>query len=351
MEKRDKTIDHLRGFAMLWVIVVHVLYWGNFFNNGSINLLKSFCLFEMPLFFFVTGASNSFGRTDGYFKFVLKRYKRILIPYWVFAFICAGVSIIYFGFSSGIDFISAIKILISWLIPIDRQITSISYLTWALWFIPVYLCVVLIIPLLKQVNKSTKAILFAIALLVLFLVTCLFNLGWIQNVVFYSFWTYMGLFYSDIIQRLKQHSFRKSLCFVALIGVVVMAILYVLGEPIDMQQNKFPPNIMFGIFSLIMMSLVLLSIPSIDKLYYHIERHKLTNRVANLFSTHSMTIFLYQAFAFNLTIRFANILIPSSSIAMSVVKLILCLITTVILCAVFALIFGRVERIGVKQNN
>jgi len=48
---RDKTIDRLRGFAMIWVIVVHVLYWGYFFNNGYVNLLKSFCLFEMPLFF------------------------------------------------------------------------------------------------------------------------------------------------------------------------------------------------------------------------------------------------------------------------------------------------------------
>lgn len=48
---RDKTIDRLRDFAMLWVIVVHVLYWGDFFISGYVNLLKSFCLFEMPLFF------------------------------------------------------------------------------------------------------------------------------------------------------------------------------------------------------------------------------------------------------------------------------------------------------------
>lgn len=40
MSKRDETIDRLRGFAMFWVIVVHVLYWGNFFDNERINLLK-----------------------------------------------------------------------------------------------------------------------------------------------------------------------------------------------------------------------------------------------------------------------------------------------------------------------
>ena len=52
MKKRDETIDLLRGTAMLWVILVHVLYWGDFFSSPFINLLKSFCLFEMPLFFF-----------------------------------------------------------------------------------------------------------------------------------------------------------------------------------------------------------------------------------------------------------------------------------------------------------
>ena len=67
MVKRDETIDQLRGLAIFWVIVVHVLYWGNFFDNNYINTIKSFCLFEMPLFFFLTGASNSFSKIDGYF--------------------------------------------------------------------------------------------------------------------------------------------------------------------------------------------------------------------------------------------------------------------------------------------
>ncbi|MDO5138386.1 MAG: acyltransferase family protein, partial [Oscillospiraceae bacterium] len=78
---------------MIWVIVVHTLYWGNFSSDSSFNLIKSFFLFEMPLFFFVTGASNSFSRSTGYYRFVFRRYKRILIPYWVFALICAGWTI------------------------------------------------------------------------------------------------------------------------------------------------------------------------------------------------------------------------------------------------------------------
>lgn len=162
---RDKTIDRFRGFAMFWVIVVHVLYWGNFFTNGYVNLLKSFCLFEMPLFFFITGASNNLSKTNNYFNFVSKRFQRILIPYWVFAIICATLSMVKYSVEGNLDFITGIKVLLSWMVPINRQMTSVSYLTWALWFVPVYLCIVLIIPALKIMKRSVRKIEFAFALM------------------------------------------------------------------------------------------------------------------------------------------------------------------------------------------
>lgn len=346
MKKRDETIDLLRGLAMLWVIVVHVLYWGNFFRNGYINLLKSFCLFEMPLFFFVTGAGNSFSKIDGYLSFVRKRYTRVLIPYWVFACICAALSIAYWGMSDGIELIMAIKILLSWLIPIDRQITTIPYLTWALWFVPVYLCVILILPVLKRMKSSKNAIPFLFVLAALFALACFANMGWIQNVVFYSLWTYIGLFYKDIILCMNERCYRKCLGLTALIGTVVMLILYAMGNPIDMQNNKFPPNIMFGVFSVVMMSLVLLIIPYINKAYGYMGKSKVAKTIFDLFSTRSMTIFLYQVFAFNLTIWLANVLVSGSGIMAAIVKSIVCFIATVPVCAVLAFIFGRVENIG-----
>lgn len=33
ISKRDESLDHLRGFAMLWVIIIHALYWGGYFQN------------------------------------------------------------------------------------------------------------------------------------------------------------------------------------------------------------------------------------------------------------------------------------------------------------------------------
>ena len=350
MVKRDETIDQLRGLAIFWVIVVHVLYWGNFFDNNYINTIKSFCLFEMPLFFFLTGASNSFSKIDGYFKFIFKRFKRILIPYWFFALICAGLSVAHLAIKEGMNVAIAIEVLVSWLIPVDSQITKISYLTWALWFVPVYLCVILIVPFLKRIKQCKNQVYFLSALLAIFVIMCIFDLGWIQNVVFYSFWTYIGLFYTDIILWLKNHKFRKFLGLVVLIGIVAIFIFAVMGQPIDMQDNKFPPNLMFGLFSIVAMSLIILGIPLIKKGYECICKYKLIRKIAHLFSTRSMTVFLYQAFAFNVTIRIANRLPFGNGDIMSFVKAAVCLITTVLFCAVLSLAFGKIEDFGVEGH-
>lgn len=346
MTNRDKTIDYLRATAMLWVIVIHVLYWGNFFVSSTANLVKSFLLFEMPLFFFVTGASNSFSKTTGYFKFVFKRYKRVLIPYWIFAFICIGLSIINFKNSGLLDSNAIGDIFLSWLIPQDTQMTNIPYLTWALWFIPVYLGVILIIPLLKLMRNCKHSDLFIIVLLFVFVSTCYLNLGRIRSIAFYSLWTYIGLFYGEISLHITERKFRKALMFIALIGLCGILGLHSVGLPLDMQSNKAPPNLMFLVFSVVNLSLIFLLIPSITKLGKYIEQHNLPGKILALFSTRTMTIYLYQSFAFYIAIRLTNRIIPGIDFISAVMKVMLCLVFAVVLCSVFALLFGKIEDLG-----
>ena len=331
---------------MLWVIVVHTLYWGNFCSNNYYNLIKSFFLFEMPLFFFVTGAGNSFSKIKGYFSFVLKRYKRILIPYWVFALICVGWTILrIIRREGGIEAGIAGKIILSWLIPVDRQMTSIQYLTWAVWFVPVYLCVVLFIPLFKRVKQSGMSLPFLFTLVVLFVLTCIFKLGWIQNVFFYSIWTYIGLFYSDIILLLKKQRFVYMLLTTALAGIGSLILLHITGHSIDMQNNKFPPNLIFLIFSVTAMSLIILIIPYINDFYNSICGLSIAQKVFDLFSKRSLTIFLYQVFAFTVSIRLVYDLLPGDTVLLGILKSLICFVITVPLCALFALVFGKIEDI------
>lgn len=348
MSKRDQTIDRLRGLAMFWVILIHVFYWGYFFKNDLIILLQSFFLFEMPLFFFVTGAGNSFSKVDGYFKFVYKRYKQLLIPYWVFAFICAALTIGKFLLTEPPEALTIIKVILSWLLPVNRQISAFSYLTSALWFIPVYLCIVLALPLFIKIKQTRGRFVFFFLLVSLFIGTCVLNLGWVQNVAFYSLWTYIGLFYSDIILAIKQKIFRLYLLIIAFAGAAYLVVLYFMEQPIDMQYNKFPPNITFGVFSFVMMTLIVLMIPYINKLFDLMEKHTITKKIVDLYSTRSMTIFLYQVFAFAVSVRICNMFISGNGMLSSSIKFLLCLILTVPACALLALIFGGVESIGNK---
>ena len=335
---------------MIWVIFVHVLYWGEFFQNSTVNLVKSFFLFEMPLFFFVTGASNSLGKNDGYFPIVFRRYKRFLIPYWFFAVICAILTIARTGVCDGIEPASALKILFSWLLPLNRQITTIPYLTFALWFVPVYLCVIVTVPILRRIKESKIGTLFLFLFVLVYILTCFSALGKLQKVVFYALWTYIGLFYRDITAGLHRPHFKKYAGLISAAGVVIMVTLYFAGYSLDMQYNKFPPNAMFAAFSMAIMPLIIMSIPHINKICDRIKVCKFTKAIFDLYAYRSMTIFLYQVFAFNITIELAYILIPGTGILISLVKSLLCLITTVPLCAGLAMIFGKIEEIGVVRK-
>ena len=341
---RDKTLDRLRGVAVLWVLVVHVLYWGGFFTNGYINLLRSFLLFEMPLFFYIIGATNSFSKVNSYFGFIIKRFQRILIPYWVFAVICAILSMLKCALEGYLDFIGAIKILVSWLLPINMQQTSVPYLNWAVWFVPVYLCIVLIIPLLNSMKRSKYKIGFAFLLLGLFVAICLLNLGWIQNVFFYALWTYIGLFYSDIKSAANNKKTRKYFWFAIAATVIMICLIYFADQSLDMQFNKFPPNITFMVFSVMTMAAILLIVPYLDRFFDWLEKCNFANKFFYLFSSRSMTIFLYQVFAFNLTIPLANIL-PGAGDGFAIIRSVICLVMTIPLCAVLAVFFGKIENI------
>jgi len=344
-KERDENLDNLRGFAMVWVILIHVLFWGNLFTDGYSYLLKTFLLFEMPLFFFITGASNSISSKSSYWKFIDKRFEHCLIPYWVFALICSVLSIaINVVKNEGV--LSSLKILTSWLLPINYQITSISYLTWALWFIPVYLSITLILPLFLKLKNTRLSVVCFVVLVVMFVGSSLMNMGWIQNVFFYSIWTYIGLYYRQLIKARKDKTNNRPALISVLVIIISVGILYGLyrmGFSLNMQHNKFPPNITFFLFSFSAMSLLYIMYPTIERISSCIRQCKWIGMLFKVFCTRSMTVFLYQVFAFNVTLRLINHLsIGNSFLAMSC-KAFICFIFTVLICWILGVVFGKIE--------
>lgn len=82
INKRDNTLDALRGGTMLYiVIIIHGLTSYGYLQVNS--PIISMLLFEMPLMFFISGASITIAPFKPMQLFVVTRIKRVVIPYYV----------------------------------------------------------------------------------------------------------------------------------------------------------------------------------------------------------------------------------------------------------------------------
>ena len=220
----------------------------------------------MPVLFFVTGASNSMKPISSWRRFITLRWTRMLFSYWIYAAMCVVLSTaayLYGTFGTADTSITHIlKIFVSWILPVDRQISHVSYLTYALWFVPVYLIVILLIPVFQLLKKKNKW-LTGIGLVSLSLLADAFSLGWIQNIFFYGVWTYFGLFYREILDAMKVRRYRRYSLGLVFALFSILAIMAVCGISLNMQKNKFPPNSPFFIYSTAMVLLVLINHESI----------------------------------------------------------------------------------------
>lgn len=345
IQMRDKTLDHLRGLAMLWVIWVHVLYWGGIYNYYPLSILKSWCLFEMPLFFFITGASNSLTRknNENYFLYVLRKWERVLIPYWIFAAICAFLTIVNLHRTESLGMKAVIKIFILWMLPIDHQYTTIPYLTWAIWFIPVYLCVIVIFPMLRRIHTSQYRKIGFILLILLFLFASYLQKGFMMKVSFYSLWTYAGLYYPEFLGLKLNSTQARTFILINIGDIALLAALKFWGMSFDMQANKFPPNIMFACYSVVAISTVLYVFSVVSKHIHY--KNCFVCKLFSLYCEKSMTVFLYQVFPFLLCLSIWEKMNVAKTFGTDILKMIFLIICVVPMCGIFARIFGNIEKI------
>ena len=316
---RDKTLDCLRGLAVFQVVFVHVIYWLDVIRPESLSIVKSFALFEMSVFFFVTGAVNSLKEYRSYSSFCIKRIKGLLIPYYIYALICIIISVIYYIVSGEFTVTLIFRMLISWLIPVNYQIMPLWYFTWALWFVPVYLISIALFPVVQKAVQRSGRIAIAVLVLIFFAVEIIFRLtltGFpeegagayihsfseiIQESFFYTIFMGTGVLYSQFKQRRKTDLIMSSVILaVSAAGLIISSLLP--GHTLDMQENKFPANHVFLFYSFAVMTLLYLAMPLIKRIYRSIVRLiPAVDRFFMTLSENSINVFLYQAFAFWLT--------------------------------------------------
>jgi peptidoglycan/LPS O-acetylase OafA/YrhL len=241
---RDDDLDVYRGLALIWVVWIHCVYLSGVLGPNW-DVPKSWMLIEMPVLFFVSGAAASLGRPQPALWGFVGRLARILVPYWAFALVCLGLE---YAIGDGLARMNE-TYLLAWALPLVTPPGSnaIAPLHWPLWFIPVYLGVFAVFPLLQTAHRALPrwgrfAPLVGLAALV-YLAERLTGFDVTRHVLIYSFWAYLGLFYTSFKARPWP---RPAVLAASLAAYAVLAVLILRGYyPPNMQASKFPPRIAF----------------------------------------------------------------------------------------------------------
>lgn len=307
---RDDRLDTFRGFAMIWVVFNHCLFWLHFFTN---NVVTSYLLIGTQLFFVIAGASNGMARKKPLWEFYLIRFKRILFPYWLYAVLCIIITIVAYTKSINIS-----KMLASWFLYFQQVPCKPDILMWALWFVPVYLLIMAIFPFLRSYYErfSTSLLRFA-PFLVFTLLLILLQRGIIpftgstmdysKKLVTYGFFTYLGLFFTSFMQFTKPHIRNAILVVLSCAAIVVVSIVFFNVSP-SMQKNKFPPTFIFLAFSVGFLGIIYLFSNYILRAVNFCKRNSVFAWMYAQYTKHGLTIFLFHPFVFLLLIEIRRII-------------------------------------------
>jgi len=351
--KRDTELDFFRGFSIVWVLFIHCIYWVGFLTSDNATIFKSYLLMEMPLLFLITGATNSLSnRQIRYSDYLLKRIPRIVIPYWVYAVICVFITqmtVTYLNFEGKVNYTS-------WFLTFGYKgdwWSNIPYVTSHLWFIPVYLVILLFIPLLKKIFNNLQGQMKLIPLIVIIILIAFldyFNFSkgnlfdsyfYMKNILFFGFWIYLGLFYCTYKERdIKKLNFLG----VAFVSYTITFLLIKFGYDSNMQYNKFPPNLAFLFLNVGNISLILFMKDYIIKVA---ESLSINGFIENL-GEYSYTVYLYQPFAF----LFGGMILSLLNIALydhDIIGITYYLTINIIGAFIFIKVFGKVESLNITS--
>ena len=269
--KRIGFVDTVRGLLILYIVVViHGLFWLNLLPQA----ISSWLLFAMPAIFVVSGYSHALyerARADrgvdklsarNYVGYLLDRWTRILVPYFVYAVCCMIFITLLTAIGESPDY-PAGDALLAWIDPFrfGRNYT-VAMLNWHLWFIPVFLIVSAVLPITIRFkplkNPNIWILLIAAASAEFLLAQVHFpNEQLIKEVVFYLLMALLGYY----LAWARDYFARLNVGAVAGLSLVALAVLIgVSGDSraLNMQVNEFPPNHLYFLFSCFWLALFLI---------------------------------------------------------------------------------------------
>lgn len=209
IKDRIKWIDIAKFFGMI------LIYLGHF---SKIGRYRSFIfLFHVPLFFFISGCNENYDKEDNYLKYVYKNFKKILVPFIIFALLSIGLYIILYN-PNGND----LKMVFVYFLNGCVRNTFISH---GLWFLSCLFVMKIIFKIIKYTNNKIIILLISSFLYILAIIlrfnnpSLFFN---IDSAIYYLIYYCLGYISFDFIKKLFSLDTRNKKIFYWLSGIICL---------------------------------------------------------------------------------------------------------------------------------
>lgn len=340
---RNQYIDLIRGLLIFYIVsIIHGFFWLKLFPQAYSSLL----LFEMPCIFIVSGYSyylfESANKTKNpslsflaFYKYLITRLCRLIIPYFAYAAVCA-VIFIFLEHPNNLWYST-----IAWLNPfVYGDGYSFGTANWHLWFIAPFLWITALLPLFSKLRIDIKVPLIIWVIFLTGIIYAISKLNFayseiIKNIIFYTLWGYFGY----CLAKYKGKFEFKDYIFVFVFALLILLIAkFIIPNRVDMnmQNNKFPPNHTFFLFSSIWVSVLLALIKLAGT---EIGSFFLKIKLLRYFTSYGYSIYLWQGLGYTAAIQLQ-------------VKLNLNLISTwliaIILSTALGILASPLERIKIR---
>lgn len=243
--QRDKSIDTLRGFAMLLMIVTHVTAW--YRASRTADFIWDFSHFSVPIFLFCSLYLMTRRPVQmtlkTYFGYVVKRLKRLLIPYYIYLFVFLFMQWTLGGKKMTLEYI------LNSLFPWGGPDSS--------WLVTLFVYLTVFAPIIFYLYQKARALSLAIFLVSLgstiyFLFESYANY---REIMWLPWMTiiYFTLFFTDYLGKSQKRIVVGALgFFILFLGLRVY--LDSMDKNLIIFNNKYPPNLYYlsyGLFGLL----------------------------------------------------------------------------------------------------
>lgn len=251
---RDVYLDFIKGVAAVNIILIHTAFWS---GEGYVpDEIKTLTLaLDVPFFFFCSGIGATYVNSLRKTMFSLINIYIKYILFLIFYYVCLLVFGIFSGNFEGVNILNFIYNMFF----LRTENTALRVVMGSIWFMPVYYTVIPIGAVIlrkmrsavsgdeKEFQKLSNCALFVIFMGLIYTYLGKNFLYLSSTTLVYLFFYFLGVICSN--KSIKRFSFVIISWISLCIGLKLLAVQFGV-ELSDMQSLKFPPNIIYVLYSL-----------------------------------------------------------------------------------------------------